>query len=82
MPLLAVRLGLQRFHVIVGQSEMVADFVDQDVAHQMAQVLTGFAPIGQDRLAVEKNAVLIVGRIVNALSIQGNAGIETQHIIR
>src|SRR3546814_20247649 len=44
---------LDRLHVVVREAEMVADLVDQDVAHDMLQILAGVAPIVEDRPAVE-----------------------------
>ena len=70
---LLVRLSLQRFHIGVGEPEMVPDLVDHHVAHQMGQVLARLAPIGEDRLAVEKYPVLIVGRVAHAFPVQRNA---------
>src|SRR3546814_9912038 len=36
---------LDRLHVVVREAEMVADLVDQDMAHDMLQILAGVAPV-------------------------------------
>jgi len=46
-------LRLDRLHVGVGKAEMVADFVNQHMADDMAKRLVMFSPVIQDRPAVE-----------------------------
>ncbi len=53
-------LILNGFHVVVAHAEMVADFVDQDMADQIGQILAGLAPVIEDRPAVEKDHVDIL----------------------
>ncbi len=36
---------------------MMADLVDEDVTHDMREILAGLAPIVEDRTAVEKDHV-------------------------
>src|SRR5438067_9443716 len=67
---------LDPLHVLVAEPEMVADLVDQHVAHQVAQVFAALAPVIEDRAAIEKDHVEVRPRIADALVRQGNAPIE------
>ena len=51
------RAGLDLLHVGIGQAEMVANFVDQDVADDLAQGFVVLGPIIQDRSPVEPDHV-------------------------
>ena len=42
-------------HVGVAEAEMVADLVDHHVTHQKGEILTGLAPVVEDRPTVEKD---------------------------
>src|SRR6185369_16901139 len=55
--------GFDRFHVVVAHAEVMADLVDQHVPHDMRQVFVRFAPIVEDRAAVEEDAVDVVGDV-------------------
>jgi hypothetical protein len=50
-------LGLDIFHIVIGQAEMMADLVDQNMGDDIAQRFFMFGPIVQDRTAVERDAV-------------------------
>jgi hypothetical protein len=69
-------------HVVVAEAKMMADLVDQHMAHQMGEVLTGFAPIIEDRPAVEKDHVDMGPRVADALVRQGDAAIEAENVER
>src|SRR5579872_6959534 len=61
------------FHVGIAEPEMVADLVDQHVADDRVQVLTGLAPIVEDRPAVEKDHVELRPRVADAAPRQRGA---------
>ena len=48
---------LDRFHIVVGEAEMVADLVDQDMLHEMLERFLAFAPFEQDRRAIEEHLI-------------------------
>ena len=73
-------LGLDRFHVVVAQPEMMADLVDQHMAHDVRQILARFAPVIEDRPAVEEDAVDVVGDVARATLHHRHALIETQQV--
>src|SRR6266849_7035140 len=75
-------LGFDRFHVVVAQAEMVADFVDQHVAHDVRQVLARFTPVVEDGTAIEKDAVDVVGDMTCAAFHHRHALIKTQEVER
>ena len=53
-----MRLRLDGVHILVRESEMVADFVYQDMLDEMIQPLvTAFDPFCEDGQAVEENAI-------------------------
>ena len=52
-----IRRASIRSSGLVGKAQMMADFMDQDVAHQMGQIFFGFAPVIQQRTAIEKNHI-------------------------
>ena len=58
--------GFDRFHVVVAHAEVMADLVDQHVPHDMRQVLVRFAPVIEDRAAIEEDAVDVVGDMAGA----------------
>jgi hypothetical protein len=45
-------IRLDRFHVVVGQAEMMADFMDQHMGDDGAQRLVMVAPVVEDRPTV------------------------------
>src|SRR3954453_17918535 len=51
------RTGLDRFHIAIGQAEMMADLVDQHVADDIAQRVLVFGQIIQDRPAVQPDHI-------------------------
>ncbi len=53
--LLCLRLDI--FHIVIGQAEMMADLVDQNMGDDIAQRFFMFGPIVKDRTAVERDAV-------------------------
>src|SRR5882757_334956 len=75
-------LGFDRLHVIVAQAEMMADLVDQHVAHDVRQVFARFAPVVEDRTAVEEDAVDVVGDMARAALHHRHALIETEQVER
>src|SRR5262245_63787577 len=77
-PLRALRFRLDPLHVVVGEAEMVADLVNEDVAHQVSQVLAGFAPVVQQRAAVEEDHVDIGDDVGHAFARKVDAAIETE----
>src|SRR5258706_8446619 len=46
---------LDRFHAVVGKPEMMADLVDQHMAHDMTERLPVLGPIVEDRPPVEED---------------------------
>ena len=58
----SVGVGLDIFHVVVGEAVMVADLMDQHMPDDVAQVLACLAPVIEDRPAVEEDPVEI-GRV-------------------
>src|ERR1051325_1942696 len=61
---------LDRLHVLVGEAEMVADLVDQDMGDDRRQAFGMIGPIGEDRLAVEPDHV---GHRAGQLLAEGQA---------
>ena len=57
---------LDPFHVLVAETEMVADLVDQHVAHHIDEVFASLAPIVEDRSAIQKDHVHPSLRIADA----------------
>ena len=53
----ASRAALERVHVVVAQTEMMADFVDQYVVDEMLETFGSCRPFVEDRAAVESDAV-------------------------
>src|SRR5262249_21032608 len=68
------------FHVRVAEAEMVADLVDQHMAHQPGEILAALAPIIEDRPAVEKDHVEIGTGIADALVRQRDTPVEAEDI--
>lgn len=53
-----MRSGLDRVHILVRESEMVANFVYQDMLDQVIEpLITSLHPFCQDGQAVEKDAI-------------------------
>src|SRR5882757_905100 len=75
-------LGFDRFHVVVAQAEMMADLVDQHVAHDVRQVLARFTPVVEDRTAIEEDAVDVVGDVARAALHHRHALIKSQQVER
>ncbi len=61
---------------------MMADFVDQHMAHDMLEALAAFRPIIQERPAVEVDHIDIVAHIMDALVADRHALIEAEEIER
>ena len=56
---LAARTGLDLFHFVVGKAEVVTDFMDQYMADKAVEVLTGLAPVIEDRSTIKIDPVQI-----------------------
>ena len=54
---MSVGAGLDIFHIVVGEAEMVADLMDQDMPDDITQVFAGLAPIVENRPPVEEDPV-------------------------
>src|SRR5438105_5257553 len=74
--------SLDPLHILVAEPEMMADFVDQHVTHQMAQIFAAFTPVIEDRPAIEKDHIEVRPRIADALVRQRDAAIEAENIER
>src|SRR5687768_8940932 len=61
---------------------MMADLMDQHMAHEARQLLVGLAPFGQDRLAVEIDHLRHRPDIADALMDQRHAVIEAGEVER
>src|SRR5205807_7859476 len=75
-------LLLDALHILIAKAEMVADFVDHDMAHDIGEVLPGFAPVIEDRPAIEKDRVDPGLRIADALLRQRDTAIEAHQVER
>src|SRR5258708_37075844 len=69
-------------HVVVAEAEMMADLVDEDMAHDVGEILAGLAPVIEDRPAIEKDHVDIRRDRRDALMRQGDAAIEAEYVER
>lgn len=59
----SVNARFEPLHVFIGEAEMVTNFVDQDVGHDIAQGFFVFGPIVKDRPPVKRDAIgLLPGR--------------------
>src|SRR5258708_32254091 len=81
-PGVASVLRLDALHVVVAEAEMVADLVDEDVAHEVVEILAGLAPVIEDGSAVEKDDVGLGARVHHALARQRDAAIEAADVER
>jgi hypothetical protein len=72
----------QLCHILIRKAKMVADFVEEDVADNGIEGLAAFAPVVEDRAAVEVNTVGQAPDIGDAALGQGNALIKAQQIVR
>ena len=59
---------------------MVANFVNQDVAYQMVELLIGFEPMIEQRSVVKEDDIYIYRLIPNALFVERRAMIQAQQI--
>ncbi len=75
-------MGLQAVHIVIGEAEMMADFVNQGVADDGLEILAGFAPVIEQGTAIEEDAVDVLGRVADAFLIEGNPMIEAEQIER
>src|ERR1700723_2806957 len=73
---------LDPLHVLVAKAQMVADLVDQHVPNNGGEVFAGFAPIVEDRPAVEKHHVDLGSWIGDALMWQRDPAIQAQDVER
>src|ERR1019366_4642261 len=53
----SARRGLDRRHVVVGEAEMVADLVHEDMGHDRAERVLALAPEVEQRAAIEPDHV-------------------------
>src|SRR5215470_12722595 len=79
-PLRMIRFRLDPVYVVVGEAEMVVDLVDEDVAHEVGQVLAGFAPIVEQRPSVEEDHVEMGDDAGDALARKIDAAIEAEQV--
>src|SRR5579883_2777406 len=70
--------GLNARHVAIAEAEMVPDFMNQHVPHDIGERGAGGAAIGKDRLAIEKDHVDMRVWVADALMRQGDAAIEAE----
>src|SRR5258708_31327861 len=61
---------------------MVADLVDEDMAHEVVEILAGLAPVIEDGAAVEKDDVGLGACVHHALARQRDAAIEAENVER
>src|ERR1700722_2212611 len=73
---------LDPLHILVAKAQMVADLVDQHVPNNGGEVFAGFAPIVEDRPAVEKHHVDLGSWIGDALMWQRDPAIQAQDVER
>src|ERR1700722_14728508 len=66
-------MTLDRRHIVVGEAEMMADFVNQHMADDMAQRIVVFGPVIQDRAAIQPDHVGKPGDVVMATEGQADA---------
>ncbi len=59
---------------------MVANFVNQDVAHQMLELFIGFEAMIEQRSAVEEDDIHIHRLIPNAFFVERQAVIQAQEV--
>src|SRR5258708_8845942 len=78
-PGVASVLRLDALHVVVAEAEMVADLVDEHVAHEVVEVLAGLAPVVEDGAAVEKDDVGLGACVHHARAPQRDAAIAATH---
>ena len=69
-------------HASIGKTEMMADFMDQDMPHQMAQVFPAFDPVVQQRPAVEKDHADVVRHHAYTFLLQIDAVVHAQKSVR
>src|SRR3546814_17403836 len=83
---LAQRLGrghfLQRLHVVVGEAEMMTDLVDQQVPHQMRQILAGLAPVVDQRAAIEEDRFAVAANVAGPLPGRSDARLGGKEWVR
>src|SRR3954453_17855756 len=73
--------GLDRFHVGIGEAEMMADLMHQHVGHERAEGLLVLGPVVEDRAAVEPDHVReLPGRRGRPALREADAAEEAQKI--
>src|SRR5215470_12710601 len=74
--------GLDALHVVVAEAEMVADLVDQHMAHQMGELLAALAPVVEQRPAIEEDAIEVARHLADGLAAEIDAAIEPEQVER
>ncbi len=69
-------------HVVVTETEMVADFVDEDVGDYVLERIGSFMPEPQDRQAVEEDTVNLATRIEEGFPGHIDAVVEAEKTVR
>ena len=77
----APRLGADALHVIVREAEVVADLVQQHLAHQAGQAAAVLRPLLQQRLAVEEHQVRCLRPVGDRLLGQAHALVQAQQVV-
>src|SRR5204862_7470519 len=67
---------------LVAEPTMVAYLLDHDMAHAIGAVLPGFAPVTEDRPAIDKDRIDPGLRIADALLRQRDTAIEAHQVER
>ena len=78
----SVVIGFQMIHIVIGEAEMMADFVNQGIADEGLEIFAGLAPVIEQGTAIEEDAVDVLGRVADAFLIEGNPMIEAEQIER
>ena len=75
-------LVLERVHVVVGEAEMMADLVDDDVVTSCSRLNARRLPLGEDRPPVERDPLRQHARLADALPVERNALVEPAQLHR
>ena len=69
-------LVLDGFHIVVRKAEMMADLMNEDVRHQMAELVVAISPFIKDRATVQEHHIRLALHIRHTLFVEANALIE------
>lgn len=75
-------LGFDPVDILIAETEMVADLVDQHVPDDPRQVLASLAPIVEDRPTIEEDQVDFRRRIGETLAVERNAAVKPEQVER